>query len=72
MYNPLLSGHQLGHLGKNFYSAFSDTTYIEQLTTNFDPTSLGVAGVAATNHIPSDLISLRIKNNENYYIVLSI
>ena len=61
-----------GYLGKIFYSAFSDTTYIEQLTTNFDLTSLCVANVAATNHIPLDLISLKIKNNESYYTFLSM
>ena len=66
MQDLLLSGHRLGAVGEIFYGAFFGTTCIEQLTTNFDPASLCVAGVTTTNHNPSDFISLKIKNNENY------
>ena len=72
MQDLLLSSHRLGDVGEIFYGAFSGTTCIEQLTTNFDAASLCVAGVAATNHNPSDFISLKIKKKKENYTVLSI
>ena len=61
MQDLLLGGHRLGDVGEIFYGAFSGTTCIEQLTTNFDPASLCVAN---HNHNPSDFISLKIKKKK--------